>query len=252
MDSGYIKIFRKFFEENELWKEKRVFSKAEAWLDLLVSVRYQKKPEKVLIGMKMLVVHRGESIKSLKTWAKRWGWKSANVWRFFDMLKNRNAIRTQNETVTLRVTLLNYNHYNPMPGETETPFETETERTRNGSETEVKTEEEGKERKEVKNIYGGHVFLTAGQHQKLTMRFGEKMTSDMIESMNLYADQIGPQKFKARYKCHYSTILNWQRMEEKKQNGHNASGKGNQKNGNIYTERDESDPGRGDFNVIED
>ena len=40
MEEGFLRLNRKFFS-NELWKEARVFSECEAWLDLIQSARFE-------------------------------------------------------------------------------------------------------------------------------------------------------------------------------------------------------------------
>ena len=67
MDHGYIKLHRKFFL-NTLWKEPREYSRAEAWLDLIQSARFESSQE----------VFNGRVIDSARV---RW-------WQVVDTLKN--------------------------------------------------------------------------------------------------------------------------------------------------------------------
>ena len=110
MERGFIKLWRKF-QDNALWKESRVFSKAEAWLDLIMEVQHTAEPQQVLLGSKVIICHRGESVKSLKTWSRRWKWDKSKVRRFLKLLKECSMIDYKNETITTRITLLNYNIY---------------------------------------------------------------------------------------------------------------------------------------------
>lgn len=55
------------------------------------------------------------------------------------------------------------------------------------------------------------VFLTQEEHQKLINQFGENKTREKIEALNLYLGSNGK-----KYKSHYHTILNWDRMEKEK------------------------------------
>jgi hypothetical protein len=56
------------------------------------------------------------------------------------------------------------------------------------------------------------VELTDGEYQKLIERFGERDTKDKIENLALYIKSKD-----AKYKCHYSTILSWDRKNAKEQ-----------------------------------
>lgn len=148
MKRGYLKLWRRF-QTNELWMEPRVFSKAEAWIDILFEVRYHEKPVKVQFGYKTIICHRGESLNSIETWAYRWGWSKSKVVRFFGMLKNRNAIETHSETQTTRLIVCNYNAYNNLRNGNGTQAVRKPERTRNARGTHSETEEEGKESNNV-------------------------------------------------------------------------------------------------------
>ena len=51
MEKGYITLPRSFFHSEE-WLHPRVFSKAEAWLDILASVRFSSQPTTITIAGK--------------------------------------------------------------------------------------------------------------------------------------------------------------------------------------------------------
>ena len=55
------------------------------------------------------------------------------------------------------------------------------------------------------------VFLSSDEYKKLIERFGEDKTKEKIEALNLYLGSNGK-----KYKSHYHTILNWDRMEKEK------------------------------------
>jgi hypothetical protein len=69
---------------------------------------------------------------------------------------------------------------------------------------EVKLREEKEKRKFLE-----FVFLTEEEHQKLIEKFGEKVTQEKIEILNL---GIGSKGYK--YKSHYHTILKWDKTEK--------------------------------------
>ncbi len=108
---GYIALHRKI-RDNFLWKEKRSFSKAEAWLDILMEAQHNHEPQQVVIGMTSLTSNYGESLKSLLTWSKRWKWLRSKVVRFLNLLKNEHMVELKTEQVTTRITVCNYSRYN--------------------------------------------------------------------------------------------------------------------------------------------
>lgn len=115
MQNGYFPLWRKF-KENRYWEKKRVFSEFEAWLDIMTEARYQEEPNQVLLGLTLIECKRGQCVKSLETWGKRWKWTRSKVRRFFEFLKDDKKICTESVSKTTRLTVCNYNTYNdPRP-----------------------------------------------------------------------------------------------------------------------------------------
>lgn len=68
--------------------------------------------------------------------------------------------------------------------------------------------------REKKDVYSGCVRLSKEEYQKLAGKFGEAGVKERIENLSLYIQSKGD-----KYKSHYATILNWERM--------NGKGRGN-------------------------
>ncbi|WP_439133078.1 DUF7833 domain-containing protein [Polaribacter sp.] len=130
MNKGWISINRKV-QEHWLWQEKREFSKLEAWFDILLTVNHSE--QKVMIKNTLFTVKRGESIKCLNTWAKRWNWNKSRVRRFFILLENDEMITTKNEHKTTRLTVCKYDSYQDKRN----ADETEMKQKRNAIETQL-------------------------------------------------------------------------------------------------------------------
>jgi hypothetical protein len=143
MEIGWIKLHRSI-TNHWLYTEKRKFSKFEAWNDILLNVNFT--PAKTIIKGKLIHINRGESIKSLENWGKRWSWDKSAVKRFLELLKKDNMIELKSETVTTRLTVCNYDTYQSKENE----VETQTKRRRNADETQTIPIEERKEIKEEK------------------------------------------------------------------------------------------------------
>lgn len=129
-NKGWISINRKI-QSHWLWEEKREFSKLEAWIDILLTVNHSE--QKVMIKNTLFVVKRGESIKSLDTWAKRWNWNKSKVRRFLKVLQSDSMIVTKSESKTTLLTVCKYDSYQDIGNDNETIMK----RKRNADETQM-------------------------------------------------------------------------------------------------------------------
>lgn len=130
MSNGWISIHRQLLD-HWLWQENREFSKAEAWIDILLSVNHT--PQELVIKTTVYKVGRGESLMSLDTWAKRWNWNKSKVRRFFKLLEEQSMVVVKSETQTTRLTVCKYDSYQ-VPRNAN---ETQVKQKRNASETQT-------------------------------------------------------------------------------------------------------------------
>ena len=112
MKRGYFALWRKF-QDHPFWKQPREFSKAEAWIDILWCAQHKEEPKEVIFNMTVITQHYGETLKSINTWANRWKWSESRVRRFFKLLEKMKQIRTKSEGITTRLTVINYDSYDP-------------------------------------------------------------------------------------------------------------------------------------------
>jgi hypothetical protein len=136
--SGWIKIHRSI-TDHWLYKEKRVYSKLEAWYDLLINVNYI--DSKTMIKGKLYEVKRGQSIMSLESWGKRWNWEKSKVRRFLNLLQNDTMIVLTSDNITTQITICNYDSYQAERNANET----QTKRKRKSNENQTTPIEESKE-----------------------------------------------------------------------------------------------------------
>lgn len=115
MDIGYIPLSRKFFE-HELWLEPRVFSRAEAFADLLRRTRFEANTSTILVGVQSVEIRRGEVAISLRFLSQQWQWSRNKVDKFLKYLEKQGMIekRTPKGTVQTIVKLCNFDKYNPI------------------------------------------------------------------------------------------------------------------------------------------
>jgi len=135
---GYIKLHRKILD-NFLFTEKREFTKREAWIHILLTVNFAE--ANVLIGNELFVCKRGESLKSLDSWAKEFYWTKSKVRRFFILLQSCSMIELNSVQKSTRLTVCNYDAYQ----DERNTNETQTKRKRNANETQTTPREEEEE-----------------------------------------------------------------------------------------------------------
>lgn len=77
-------------------------------------------------------------------------------------------------------------------------------------------ESKEKENPGTKKKFLDFVYLSDIEYKKLTDKFGKEKTETMIDNLNNYLGSKGK-----RYKSHYFTLLNWERMEKARQGVNN-------------------------------
>jgi hypothetical protein len=199
--SGWIKLHRSI-TNHWLYTEKRVFSKFEAWNDILLTVNFT--DAKTIIKGSLYEVKRGQSILSLESWSKRWNWNRSKVSRFLNTLQLDGMIVLKSDTVTTQLTVCNYESYQ---GE-RTADETQTRRRRDADETQVNTIEEGK--KEKKEI---SIFIEPTYNEILEYCTQRKNGIDVNKFLNFYASKgwmVGKNKMKDWKAC----VRSWEKPIE--------------------------------------
>ena len=147
---GWIKLHR-IFLDHWLYNDNKPFTKREAWIDLLLTVNHISK--EVPIGDQIFTCGRGQSIRSLDSYAKRFNWTKSRVNRFLKLLEKQNMIETENLFKTTRITICNYDKYQGIRNANET----QVIKNRNAGETQmkpnknVKNEKEKKKKEEIDN-----------------------------------------------------------------------------------------------------
>jgi len=105
---GWVKFHRKAYD-NFLYQENRPHTKREAWEDIIALVNHE--DDKCLIGGSLIECKRGQSTKSLETWAKLFRWNKSKLRRFLILLKKENMLTLENVLKSTRLTICNYDIY---------------------------------------------------------------------------------------------------------------------------------------------
>lgn len=107
-DKGWIALHRNI-REHWVYQEKRVFSKYEAWLDLLMDANHQN--NKFLFDGQLIEVNRGEFITSVRQLCERWGWSNTKVNRFLEMLEHDQMLIRKSDSKKTAISIVNYDFY---------------------------------------------------------------------------------------------------------------------------------------------
>lgn len=107
-DKGWIALHRSI-RDHWLYQEKRVFSKCEAWLDILMDANHQDK--KIVFDGQLIEIKRGQKVTSLRQLAERWGWSRHKVSDFLDLLERDTMLTRKSDTKKTLITVTNYDSY---------------------------------------------------------------------------------------------------------------------------------------------
>ena len=171
----------------------------------------------VNIGMQLIECKRGQSIRSLQGWSKRWGVSKSTVRSFFDLLKNDSMLRTENITVTTRITILNYDDYQTLP------HAKQTQRKRKPNATQTQADPNNNDNNENNNIY---IYAD----EKLTSRedifkksiepYLQKYGREMCNDFYMYWTEPNKSKTKLRFEMQKTwdvgrRLVTWSKNNQK-------------------------------------
>jgi hypothetical protein len=206
---GYISLWRSL-TEHWLWQDKP-FTKGQAWIDILFECNHA--DQKVLIQDKLILCKRGESLKSLETWAKRWGWHKSKVRRFLELLKTDTMIELKSERKTTHLKVLYYNEYQKKRTANETKVN--LKRTSNESHLTLNNNDNNDNNDnniyiEFKEVLFNELKIKTKQEKdvrELLNQFSLDQLKKVIENWKIY--NIGSKKRRYCFSC------NWTKFYEK-------------------------------------
>ena len=109
---AYIRINRKLFD-HEFWQENRVYSRAEAWIDLIQLASFTPINKRMIDGV-LVTWGRGEYPVSYRFLSHRWNWSVHKVRIFIDLLKEAQQVAMTTARRTTILNLCKYDVYNPI------------------------------------------------------------------------------------------------------------------------------------------
>ena len=104
-EQGWIRLHRKI-RENWIWQDPL---RLKWWMDILLEANHE--DHSVLIGNTLYMCKRGQTIKSLTTWSKRWGVDRSTVRRFLNLLQKDSMVFIETNTQTTQLTICAYDQY---------------------------------------------------------------------------------------------------------------------------------------------
>ena len=113
---GWIKLHRKI-TDSILFSEDRVFSRFEAWVDMLLLANHSE--SEFLKKGQIIKIERGQLGRSEVELSSRWGWSRGKVRTFLKLLENEQQIEQQKNNVTTVITITNYDKYQGDEHQTE-------------------------------------------------------------------------------------------------------------------------------------
>ena len=157
MAAGWIKVYRSI-ENNWIWNDD-VFSRGQAWIDILLMVNHE--DNKIMFNGTLTEIKRGDCITSIRKLSDKWGWSRNKVDHFLKQLKSDGMIDYKKDTKKTLLTVENYDLYQSRDLEkghqkaTEKPLKDNKKTTKghqkdtNKNDKEyIKNDKEGKEGKE--------------------------------------------------------------------------------------------------------
>lgn len=203
--AGWIKIDRNI-RNHWIWSDPIKF---QWWFDIIMTVNYEDK--KVPIGYKLFLCKRGESLMSYNEWAKRWKVSKSVVYNFFTMLKNDEMISIKNETVTIRLTVCNYDSYQDNQNGNKTDEERIENASRTHRERKAYTTKEREEKKELEERKEEDINIISDEIKKLKesfIAFNKWLDSETIFVRKIKTQMTEEQFIKLMKKYNSVQIMN--------------------------------------------
>lgn len=165
---GWIKLHRQI-RDHWLYKEKRTFSRYEAWLDLLMMASH--KDTKFIHGNELIELEKGSFVTSELKLMERWNWGKSKLRNFLELLEKDGMIIKKSDRKKTTIAICNYSGY--QDSESEAKPQTDYEQTidKPSSDT-IKNEKNDKNAKEDINtsLHKSKIYDQASVPYKLSLR----------------------------------------------------------------------------------
>jgi len=136
---GYIRIARKSFAAG-FWTESRVFSRWEAWVDLIQMAGFRDRKWMLPDGRDLFLARAETPPISIRFLAKRWGWSKQRADSFVRVLRrNGQIVGQQKPHQGYTYLIVNYDTYQGQPDSDEDSPKTEPRQRQDSARTKTNT-----------------------------------------------------------------------------------------------------------------
>jgi hypothetical protein len=184
----FIQLHRRI-RDNLFYQEKRVFSKFEAWIEILLECNFSE--NKFLLWNKIIDVERWSFICSKNDLARKLWWEKRKLYRFLKMLEDEKMVVLKcvwwGYLKKSLISVLNYSKYQ-IDGTLDSPLDST-------SKTPPKNNNKkyNKIKKEIKHKYWeySHILLLDSEKEKFINDFSENEFFKYIKILDEYIETSG-------------------------------------------------------------
>lgn len=152
---GWISLHRKIMN-HWLYEEKRVFSRFEAWIDLILAANH--KDTRFPLGNEIIEAKRGQVITSELKLMEKWGWSKTKLRNFLELCEKDGMIVKKSDRKKTTITIVNYGDYQNSET-TERLFGDHTETTRRPREDTINNDNNDNNEISISTTTGGEDIL---------------------------------------------------------------------------------------------
>lgn len=170
--SGWIKLHRQIWD-HWLYQEKRVFSRFEAWIDLILMANH--KDTRFALGNEIVEAKRGEVITSELKLMERWGWSKTKLRNFLELCEKDGMIIKKSDRKKTTIIIVNYSDYQDQET-TERPQGDREKTTRRPREDTIKNDKNDKNDNNISSSRKKPRFYSEDdRYYKMAVYFHEKV-----------------------------------------------------------------------------
>ena len=175
MQQGWIKLHRKI-QDHWLYQEKRVFSRYEAWIDLIMMANH--KQTKILLGNELVEVQAGQAITSELKLMKKWGWGKTKLRTFLGILESEGMITKKADRKKTTITICNYCIYHEDEKENKPQANHEQTMSKPSADTDKNVKNDKNVKKKDKRYSRKQVYDDSSVYYKLAIYFYEQIKNN--------------------------------------------------------------------------
>ncbi|CAC6967015.1 Phage protein [Staphylococcus aureus] len=190
--TGWISIDRSI-QNHWLFKEKRTFSKFEAWIYLLMEANHSE--AKVPIGNQIVTVERGQRLTSILTLSDLFNWSRFKVKTFLDLLESDGMLEVKTTNKFSVITVVNWAIYQSM--EENSDSKNDNKSTTNGQQINNKSTTNQQQINTNKNVKNGDNVKNDENEKKKAVAFDffqdngfGFITPYNLDDLNYYLDSF--------------------------------------------------------------